>query len=727
MRGAVVALAVLLTAVLPGPAAAEPAPPVDPVAAFVESFLPTPVDYDASTTSKALSAVRDLAGSRPATFQTGAPAGRVADAPFAVAILEVLYMVDYYWGEESIEILSMCSGSLITDSVVLTAGHCVQEDVWLISDPCCDYLHTYVVIQGAPDVLAMSLPATAQVALASSAAPLPGYSGDVPILDVGFILLDEPIGLPETSFPFMEGMEVPFIPNDEELARTAPLTLASYGSANAARPAMDGKLQMGKYDVVPDAVCVDAFASQFPVPTDNLLCTRSRGTTLGSCHGDSGAGFFQERFGRKVIVAVVSAGDPDCRPGYPNLEARLGPAIAAANGHTLSEGALGSFDEAATLADGEPPELIAQLVGTKVVIPLALNVVVSPKATIWAEGAGARSVPVAIHPSGIAVDLKSVVPGQPFLIEVFAYNPLGHLRVMTAAALLEAREPGVDVAFTRDVAGAPVLLGTLLDGDGVPLAKHAFTVDTRVGTLTKKFMVTSKPDGSFVVPMAGLPAGPRTFNFTGKPVAAALIAGFAESHELDLVARTPILETEQRLDALGYPILVGRLVDQDDLPIAKAKVTGKTVVGGVTKSFSATTIANGSFVLKLTGLPAGEHDLVLRTPTDARLLVAPLNDTVGLDLVERAPSIEVTVQEEAGMTIVRGVVHDQTDAPLAKLAMQGALQPSGKRVRATSAADGSFMFNLGPLPDGDYQLTVTSAANARTLLAPMTTPVAFTV
>jgi hypothetical protein len=560
---------------------------------------------------------------RLATLQVGAQQGRPSDYPFAVASIEALIDYDAV-NDQVLDVwpISLCSGAMVSPTVVLTAGHCSSDPVQQIYLGGGEYLiQTYVIIQGSSDLGTSG--GTVQVSLAVAAVTA-GYTGDFPSFDAGFIRLPEafPINLPD--YPLVEGIQVPLSPADDELAHHA-LTLVSYGSSDI-DPTAVGKMQVGRYDVLDAGVCTTAFGP-VSVPA-HALCLTGRRPTVDACNGDSGGPILDARFGTRVIVAVVSAGSSSCSTAPGFFAARLGPIFADALGHGREETAVGDLDVDAP-GFGGSANVVGALGGggqfilaTGPVGPLLKN------AALWTAGHGSKPVKATVVPGGLAIKVADVAAGIPLLLEVPTLGPSGFaMRYFTFTA--EMRQPTLEVTATQDAKGAPIILGHAVDGDGAAIPKLAITGTIEGGPKTTKVMATTMKDGSFILKLVGLGPGNYTFHAHAQPAPALLQDGLDEAHSFSLANRVPHLgNATQGVDPKGLPTLTGTVRDQAGARLAKLPVTGTIHVGTKDRTVLGTSAADGSLLLKLGPLPAGTYSLHLVSKPAPAMLVTALDETV---------------------------------------------------------------------------------------------------
>lgn len=169
---------------------------------------------------------------------------------------------------------NVCTGALITPTIVLTAGHCVTPD---LSNRIVDYstrppqLIAVQKVAAHPQFNMQTLlahRATADVALLRLPAPVPGKSPTT-------------LGLPR----------IPIRPG-------APFTIAGIGATASGSDAGVGTVRAA-------ALTVTGNPGTLQIRLVDPL-TQNKRDGVGACTGDSGAPVFEDQNGMSVIVGVVS-------------------------------------------------------------------------------------------------------------------------------------------------------------------------------------------------------------------------------------------------------------------------------------------------------------------------------------------------------------------------------------------------------------------------------------
>ncbi|XP_060810817.1 trypsin-like [Amyelois transitella] len=202
-----------------------------------------------------------------------------------------------------------CGGTLISDSWILTAGHCIKGS-WIL------YLLGIDAVAGAHDV---DFPGpTAQIIRIAERIPHPEYKGDIGPHDIGLVKTKHPFQFTKEIQPIQLAMDPIIYPS---------LTLIGWGELRTTWffPALPSKLQEVKQEYLPHEACYKAvdgllgFGETNPLVEYANICTGPITGGIAACNGDSGGPLIDIDY-VPVILGVVSWGVTPCgEEGAPTV------------------------------------------------------------------------------------------------------------------------------------------------------------------------------------------------------------------------------------------------------------------------------------------------------------------------------------------------------------------------------------------------------------------------
>ncbi|WP_158280931.1 serine protease [Promicromonospora sp. AC04] len=188
-----------------------------------------------------------------------------------------------------------CGGSVITETVVITAAHCVAD----VSDP-----EDLVVFSGSVDLESDELVETAVADVhVSEDFNDPIESAN----DWALLLLDEPV-------------DVEPITLDQDPAEFEVLETAGWGNTGASYPTVAEWVEVPFVD---DEACADAYPGE--TDSETMLCAGDLANGgVDSCDGDSGGPLMApDEDGGQILVGIVSWGHGCAEAGNPGVYAEV--------------------------------------------------------------------------------------------------------------------------------------------------------------------------------------------------------------------------------------------------------------------------------------------------------------------------------------------------------------------------------------------------------------------
>ncbi len=319
-----------------------------------------------------------------------------------------------------------CTGSLIGERWVLTAGHCALDP---FSGAVLQNLRYRIVI-GEHDVRAPALQHVYS-ADASDVIALDPQAGTLltgaAVGDLALVRLDR--AAPE------EAIRIPGAHSAATIAPGTPATVIGWGTTSENDEQPPSVLRQVVVPIVSDQDCrvayptlsFDGYVLGFDPAT--MVCAGVPGGGLDSCYGDSGGPLMvDDGAGGYVQVGITSWGDGCARPGKPGVYGRLGglfgfiavslerDAEAPAGTPVVSTDAVSARKRSVSVVGTVVPNGLA----TEYVVELGTTRRYGTTMTGYA-GAGTS-------PAGVSVTFTGLKPGRTYHVRVTAVNLVGTSR-----------------------------------------------------------------------------------------------------------------------------------------------------------------------------------------------------------------------------------------------------------------------------------------------------------
>jgi secreted trypsin-like serine protease len=205
-----------------------------------------------------------------------------------------------------------CTGTVIAPTLVLTAGHCIEDIATGRKTP----IGQYVVVTGSRDVRD---PALRQVSRVKRTIPYPNFNRFKVHGDAGLLVLATPTSVPAVALAGPEDAAL--------LAADTPTWIAGWGlSGPLKKLKRTPVLRRGATFVQRRLYCRNHVRVYYPFFNySSQLCTITPpGFSIGTCHGDSGGPALAFRGdGTPVQIGITSLGAADCDTHLPDIFTRI--------------------------------------------------------------------------------------------------------------------------------------------------------------------------------------------------------------------------------------------------------------------------------------------------------------------------------------------------------------------------------------------------------------------
>jgi trypsin len=205
-----------------------------------------------------------------------------------------------------------CSGTVVAPTLVLTAGHCVEDIVTGQHTPA----PRYTVVTGTRDIRDKTV---RQLSKVSRTIIYPGFNRFKVHGDAGLLVLATPTTAPAVALAGPADVAL--------LGPGTPTWIAGWGlSGNLPKLKLSPILRRGATYVQRRLYCRNHARVYYPFFNfSSQLCTITPpGFSIGTCHGDSGGPALAFRAdGTPVQIGVTSLGAADCNTHVPDIFTRV--------------------------------------------------------------------------------------------------------------------------------------------------------------------------------------------------------------------------------------------------------------------------------------------------------------------------------------------------------------------------------------------------------------------
>jgi secreted trypsin-like serine protease len=440
----------------------------------------------------------------------------------------VLVLATYTVGGTPVQFT--CTGSLVSPTVVLTAGHCAFDESTGLPLPA----GVYQI-----GLASSTLPFPAAKARAVSAVvPYPYYNPSTGQGDAALLVMSQPA--PAGATPIALASTA----NASLYAAGQQATVVGWGiTSNAPGSAIPTNLQYGSVAVQANATCNATAVPYFP---GFDLCTASAGFIPAACNGDSGGPLVVASPAGPIQIGIVSYGIP--------------PICAAAPDFYTRASSIQSWVVAVLAGAASPPAFVPPFVAT------------APTASLLADG-------VTVSFAAPAADPATIPTGYVVTLVNSAAVAVGtqNLPVSATSATFPTLQPGAYAAVVTATYSEGASAGAISNGvalsppsnSQIPAITGSGLVGSIVGCQTGTWVWPGTSALAIEWLRGGQPIGPTTATYT----VSAADAGKMLSCRVTLIA-----STGPRATATSGAIFAAvKLKAQKAPSIAGVRAVGKTL------------------------------------------------------------------------------------------------------------------------------------------------------
>ncbi|XP_043955011.1 tryptase-2-like [Gambusia affinis] len=199
-----------------------------------------------------------------------------------------------------------CSGTILNEKWVMTAGRCWDDELWSRWDRTGVWIGTYELDKKSERYMTVNI-----------VDRLPDYkiNGNGFLNDIALVRLEEPLKFSKTVAPVN-------LPTDDDVFdSSSECWIAGWGNIGKAPLSKNQPLQEVQISIFPQEVC----KAKYPTMTDKMLCAGDSKERKNPCDGDYGDPLMCRTARGFVQVGIMSYGNPNgCEvAGFPSIYTRV--------------------------------------------------------------------------------------------------------------------------------------------------------------------------------------------------------------------------------------------------------------------------------------------------------------------------------------------------------------------------------------------------------------------